>query len=394
MENKKRTILICVLVGLLVVALAVGATFAFFTDSVVSQENKVKAGTLKVDLELLKNGRYTSIKNDPQAIFNYELWEPGFTDVKLMRVVNNGSLALKWEAKLTTTGTLNALADEIKVYVLNDGATAIDAPANLAAVTGNWTEAGTLTEFFTNASTLLKGTLVAAPNANSPQYAYIAIALHMPTTVGNTNAEGVELQDLALPAFDIQILATQLTYESDAFDDQYDVNACNHANTAVIPGTPATYEATGLTDGVKCATCEKVLIEQEEISMLVSPYLAFVEIKDSSGEVIAYSAKFSGEYPDSSSHVDIVIPNSYLEKPVISIEESGFNLFLHLGSVTIPYSVTTIGSKAFRKCMGMSSINFTGTMEQWNAISFGSEWNGAVPATQVSCSDGTVTLGN
>ena len=53
MENNKRTKLISVLFIILCLSLCIGATYAYFTDSVVSQNNKVKSGALKVDLELL-----------------------------------------------------------------------------------------------------------------------------------------------------------------------------------------------------------------------------------------------------------------------------------------------------------------------------------------------------
>lgn len=45
------------------------------------------------------------------------------------------------------------------------------------------------------------------------------------------------------------------------------IDALGHTETAVT-GTPASCTATGLTDGVKCATCQATIIAQEEIPML------------------------------------------------------------------------------------------------------------------------------
>ena len=45
--------------------------------------------------------------------------------------------------------------------------------------------------------------------------------------------------------------------------------------------------------------------------------------------------------------------------------------------VTIPNSVTSIGYRAFQYCSALTSVNFTGTQEQWNAITKG---NGAIPS--------------
>ena len=63
-----------------------------------------------------------------------------------------------------------------------------------------------------------------------------------------------------------------------------------------------------------------------------------------------------------------------------------------LTSVTIPDVVTTIYDQAFENCTKLTNITFKGTMVQWNAITKGSKWNYNVPATTVTCSNGTVTL--
>ena len=60
--------------------------------------------------------------------------------------------------------------------------------------------------------------------------------------------------------------------------------------------------------------------------------------------------------------------------------------------VTIPNSVTRIDWSAFEGCSSLTSIIFDGTVAQWNAITKDSVWNNATPATEVICSDGTVSL--
>ena len=52
-------------------------------------------------------------------------------------------------------------------------------------------------------------------------------------------------------------------------------------------------------------------------------------------------------------------------------------------SVTIPASVTEIDDGAFFECVNLKTINFEGTEEQWNAITFGEMWNYGVPADVV-----------
>ena len=61
-------------------------------------------------------------------------------------------------------------------------------------------------------------------------------------------------------------------------------------------------------------------------------------------------------------------------------------------SVTIPDSVTSIGSDAFSGCTSLESVRFEGTVAEWNAVYKGSQWNDYSPFTEVKCSDGVVEV--
>lgn len=84
---------------------------------------------------------------------------------------------------------------------------------------------------------------------------------------------------------------------------------------------------------------------------------------------------------------EVVIPNG-LE----TLGTSTFSRCYELGSITIPASVTSIGIEAFFNCKSLKEINYTGTTAQWEAITKGSSWNLLVPASEVICSDGKVSL--
>lgn len=63
----------------------------------------------------------------------------------------------------------------------------------------------------------------------------------------------------------------------------------------------------------------------------------------------------------------ITIPNS-----VTNIKNYAFNNCTSLTSITIPDSITSIGYGAFNGCNSLTAVNYTGTPEQWNAITIGS----------------------
>lgn len=212
-RSTKRAMLASALALLVCITMLVGSTFAWFTDSVTSANNKIQAGTLKIDLEMLDEttGNWSSIKNEKTAIFNYDLWEPGYTAVRILKIENEGSLALKWMAKFVSTYQLSELANVIDVYVL-PSATELAYPVDRDLTA--YTPVGTIADFVNTIEDTTNGTLEAG------EVAYLGIALKMQETAGN-EYQGMDLGG----AFDIQILATQYTSEADSFNNQYDAGA-------------------------------------------------------------------------------------------------------------------------------------------------------------------------
>lgn len=86
----------------------------------------------------------------------------------------------------------------------------------------------------------------------------------------------------------------------------------------------------------------------------------------------------NGAFSYCSSLTSITIPDS-----VTSIENCTFYGCSKLTSVVIPNSVTKIGEQAFNGCSSLKTINYTGTEEQWNAISKGYLWNFDCPSNMV-----------
>ena len=88
-KNSKRALVASALVLALCVSMLVGSTYAWFTDSVTSSNNKIVAGRLDIQLLMDGNvdGTYDDISESTKPIFgagsiaqnnNVEtLWEPG-----------------------------------------------------------------------------------------------------------------------------------------------------------------------------------------------------------------------------------------------------------------------------------------------------------------------------
>lgn len=64
----------------------------------------------------------------------------------------------------------------------------------------------------------------------------------------------------------------------------------------------------------------------------------------------------------------------------------------HITSVTIPKSVTSIGGYAFDGCSSLTSVQFTGTKEQWNKVKLHEYWAYGSEIQMVQCTDGEVKL--
>ena len=239
MNNKKstkRALFSSVLSLVLCMAMLIGSTFAWFTDSVTSGNNIIKSGTLDVAMEWA-NGKedpatatWTDASTGP--IFNNDLWEPGYTEARHIKITNKGTLAMNWTLAIAPNGNVSALADVIDVYLYGAGElSALNARqvADRESLAG-FEYVGTLSEVI-NAG-IASGRLYAEEDATVIDHHKedsMTIVLKTREDAGN------EYQDLSIGAdFDVQLLATQLTYESDSFDNQYDVAA---GKTVVTPET-------------------------------------------------------------------------------------------------------------------------------------------------------------
>ena len=135
-----------------------------------------------------------------------------------------------------------------------------------------------------------------------------------------------------------------------------------------------------------CAGLTSVTIGNSVTSIGLS---AFSGCSGLTSVTIGNSVTYIGEwaFKGCTGLTSITIPDG-----VTSIGNHAFKSCTGLTSVTIGNSVTSIGIEAFRDCSTLTSIAFNGTIAQWNAISKASYWKSGVPATEVVCKDGPVSI--
>ena len=188
-KSTKRALLGSVMAMVLCLAMLIGATFAWFTDTASTGVNKIQAGNLDVQL-VDENGNSLEGKTlefkkaagaaEGEAV----LWEPGCTyELPAVYVKNNGNLALKYKVVITGING-SAKLNEVIDWTINDA----DLSADHSLAAGATSEALTI-----------KG--------------------HMQESAGN------DYMNESIDGITITVYATQDTVESDSFNNTYDENA-------------------------------------------------------------------------------------------------------------------------------------------------------------------------
>ena len=228
-NSTKQALISSILVLALCCTMLVGTTFAWFTDSVSSNGNIIKSGVLDVAMYWAEGTKAIPADDSADwkdaaegAIFNYDKWEPGYVQVRHIKIANEGSLALKYKVNIVANGVVTDLADVIDVYYADP---AVQVADRTSLTDDN--KLGTLTEVLAALGNTGNGTLAAETNDT------ITIAFKMQETAGN------EYMDKSIGAdFSVQLIATQLASEDDDFGNDYDngaVYAENVSTSVVIP---------------------------------------------------------------------------------------------------------------------------------------------------------------
>ena len=221
-KTTKRAVLLSVLSLLMCVTMFVGSTFAWFTDSVTSSNNKIATGNLDVELYWSSDAtNWSKVADDTNVFEKGTLWEPGHTEVVYLKIVNEGTLALKYQLSVNVVsekeGTNVAdekfrLSDYIQYCVIDDRDTKYE----------NRNEVHDAIEKLP--MTELSWAYVTKDALTSNGETYLALVVCMPETVGN---EANYKTNTTVPEINlgINLLATQYAYEEDSFGKDYDENA-------------------------------------------------------------------------------------------------------------------------------------------------------------------------
>ena len=200
-KSTKRALISSALAILMCVAMLIGTTFAWFTDTASTGVNKIQAGNLNIELQMKdNNGNWVNaegktlpflVNGKIPAEGTQILWEPGCTYyVPEVRVVNKGNLAVKFEYVNELLGVTGKLAEVLEPVFK----TPVD----------------------TNGEDINIEPEVLKPGEASPAWSF---GYHMLETAGN------EYQNATATGMCLTVVATQATYEKDSIDDQYDKDA-------------------------------------------------------------------------------------------------------------------------------------------------------------------------
>ena len=229
-KSIKRALLGSVVAMVLCLAMLVGATFAWFTDTASTGVNKIQAGNLDVALEYSTDFKTWNKVTDTTKLFeDSTVWEPGRTEVVYLRVKNAGTLALKYTVGMyninegkgkNVAGEYYYLSDYVKLGAVETTAAYADREAAINAVNA---EARTLKSIGSSAIIGEDQMVMLAPEADAKTY---ALVLYMPTEVGNeANPKNNDPYWASKFSFGISVNATQAEYENDSYDNTYDHDA-------------------------------------------------------------------------------------------------------------------------------------------------------------------------
>ena len=207
-NSVKKALIVSVMSLLITFAAFVGTTFAWFTDSVKVEGNKITAGTLDLEMSVynVDTQQFESVDNLNGPMFSKDNWVPGSNDVvsATMKIENKGSIDFEVSLDFISVGN-SKLAEVIEVYKTWGNPTTVrgaapQTKAELDEALMNGEYAGPVTLEYALTATQYRG------RVQEGETIYLGVAMYLPGIVGN-EYQGLDAE------FDVVVRARQLNGE-------------------------------------------------------------------------------------------------------------------------------------------------------------------------------------
>ena len=150
-----------------------------------------------------------------------------------------------------------------------------------------------------------------------------------------------------------------------------------------------------LPDGI-VHMCKSALGGLPNLASLVSPLIS-VPNETRDYKEVYFGYLFGADSPyDSAGRVPTTLKDLTFTSNVTSVPGWAFCYCENIQSISLPATIATIddiGSNPFYRCLALETVNFEGTMAEWNGISKPADlFPDDVPVQAVHCSDGDVAV--
>ncbi len=301
-KSTKRALVSSAFAVFMCVAMLIGTTFAWFTDTASTSVNSIKSGNLDIEVEYSLDGTEWKTLDNASDIFQKGLWEPGHSEVVALKVHNAGNLAGKYTISMNIVnetkgvnkfGNEFALSDYLKVYTMTSGGSIGSMLVSYAFTNRNASASWDVSDFSAIGAIAKDISLPVYSDTYPDQYFVVKVT--MPETVGN-EANAISTDKAPSIDFGINVVATQAPAEADSYDKNYDANA--------------TYATTvGTTD-------ELVAAIQNGEDVVLTNNVSLPEALEVTGDVTIYG---NGEYKLDTTDTRVINVNDNTESVTLTL---------------------------------------------------------------------------
>lgn len=260
MSKRKNALLHSILALLLCFSMLIGTTFAWFTDSVTSSNNRIMTGNLDVDMEYWNGTAWDTVGENTPLFDPNALWEPGYTEVVYLKVLNKGNLALKYRLGVNIAGEVGSINKAGEDFLLSSY---IKFGVVLGTTEARYATRTDARAALTSTKLISEGYLSDVGNieaGGAPHY--IALVVYMPEETGN-EANYDPAYDAPVITLGVSLEATQMSAESDAFGTDYDKGATFAEKPLNVSVTMPITKKVATDDAGVSKLTEEVTVESE-----------------------------------------------------------------------------------------------------------------------------------